>query len=773
LHAVRETTLSAYAHQDLPFEQLVEVLQPERSLSYSPLFQVMFSLQHANHSALSSSELQVKQVRQAHRIAKFDLSLILEEQSNQERLTELRGFIEYNTDLFEVSTIAGMWQHLVSILEQATQSLNNAIKDIQVLSQEEEHQLLFQWNEAMVDNSFDQAIHELIAVHVANTPDAIAVISEDLSLSYEALNNKANILAETLLASGVSDETLVGIYLPTSCDMIVSLLATLKSGAVYVPLVLNEPEARVLGHCQSAQIHHVICRNTEVKVFENAEVHCISPESPAVSSYVVNKAKKIDVMQLACVIHSDSKIDQQATSISHQSIVNLVLNNSIVHSKSGDVLLQCAPFNQATSLLEIWGTLLKGATLKLPQKSVYDRQHLIDTIKATEINSLVLPDSLFNDLFSAEQGCFNGLSHLTLSGNKISTSHLNCLIKNVPKLKLTYVNSCLEMASVYTTNTLVQTHDTEGDIITSKGTPVTNTQIYILDKYLRLVPRGVVGELYVAGVGLSRGYYCHPELTAEYFIPNPWGQSDRLYRTGNLVRHCNDGSIEILGRSDQQVNLAGYDVNLEVIESIIASCEQVKEATVQVFEDIKDNGHIVENSFVAFVTSIDGENLKHSSSDVVQIITSLIDEILPQYMRPDHVKVLPTIPFNDAGEIDHSSLAQTLFSEVEDNDALQTKTEMQLAEIWRAILDLEEIRRCDDFFDKKGASLAATQLNVRIQDKFSVETTVKDIFLTPVLKDQAELIDSLLWITTDYELSEGKGIDWAESYEEDSEEGLI
>ncbi|MEW6737650.1 MAG: amino acid adenylation domain-containing protein, partial [Acidobacteriota bacterium] len=585
LDRVREAALGAYTHQDVPFEKVVEELQPERDLSRSPLFQVMLAFQNVPSETMEFGDLTLKPLVLDFGLAKFDITFVLEE-----RATELIGSIEYNTDLFNTETITRMITHFERLLEGVVANPDRRINEFSLLSKIEWQQLLIEWNDTATAYSKSKCIHELFEEQVACTPDAIAVFFNNEQLTYQQLNIRANQVAHYLNGLGVGPEAVVGVCLHRSLQMVVALLGILKAGAAYVPLEPDYPDQRLATIIKNAQISVLL---TSQQVLErlpqdNLPSICLDKEWPDVACQSSdNPFNNVNYDNIAYILFtSGSTGEPKGVMISHGAIANHMLwMQQRFPLTAMDKVLQKTPFSFDASVWEFYAPLLSGACLIMAQPQKHqDSGYLVNTIKEYGITIIQLVPTLLQMLLATEE--FKDCTSL---------KRVFCGGEALP-LDLVEQFSSYSIAALYnlygpteaTIDTSYWEYQRNGSIHkVSIGRPINNTELYILDQNFHPLPIGLPGELHIGGVGLARGYLNRADLTADKFIPNPYSSEagTRLYRTGDLARYLPDGNIEYLGRIDQQVKLRGYRIELDEIETVLKQHSLVKDAIVIARED--------------------------------------------------------------------------------------------------------------------------------------------------------------------------------------------
>ncbi|WYL93618.1 MAG: non-ribosomal peptide synthase/polyketide synthase [Gloeotrichia echinulata IR180] len=737
---VREMALSAYAHQDLPFEMLVEALQPQRNLSHTPLFQVAFVFQNAPNSQVELTGLTVSPLVVESTTAKFDLTLAMENTGTSTTLstgTGLVGVWEYNTDLFDSSTIERMASHFVTLLEGIVANPFERISQLPLLTAVEQQQLLIEWNDTQVDYPQDKCIHQLFEEQCLRTPDAVAVVFEEQQLTYDELNCRANQLAEYLRSLGVSADVLVGLCVERSLEMIVGLLAILKAGGAYVPLDPEYPQERLSFILEDAQVKVLLTQQSLLDKLQShqAQVVCLDQVwEKIVQNNQDNPTSGVTAFHLANVIYTSGSTGKpKGVMVEHKGLCNLAqaqMQTFGLHSDSR--VLQFASFSFDASIWEVVMALGSGATLYLGTKdSLLPGMPLIERLRNYCITHVTLPPSALAVLPTEE---LPALQTIIVGGEACSAE----LIKQWSVGRNFFNAYGPTEASVCATVAKC----TDADQKISIGRPIANAQIYILDSHLQPVPVGVPGELHIGGAGLARGYFNRPELTQEKFIPNPFDNS-KLYKTGDLARYLPDGNIEYLGRIDNQVKVRGFRIELGEIEAVLSQHEDVQISCVIVREDTPGET-CTERSrskqLVAYI--VPQKDVTLTTSELRQFIGNK----LPSYMIPQAFVILESLPITPNGKIDRRALpAPDLHSEIADKFvAPRNPIEEKLALIWTQVLRLEQVGIDDNFFELGGHSLLATQVISRLQEAFKISLPLRYIFESPTVAQLSEVISSQL-----------------------------
>jgi len=749
---VREMCLGALSHQELPFEKLVEELQPERDLGHNPLFQVTFAFQNTPRFAPQLSGVRVNQLEVDTGIARFDLHLFMEEIDGQ-----LRGYCDYDTDLFDAATIERMVGHFQTLLEGIIANPDLRISELPLLGQVERNRLLTEWNDTRREYPKDKCIHELFEEQVERSPDAVAVVFEEQQLTYKELNGRASQVAHYLRKLGVGPESLVAICMDRSLDMIVALLGILKAGGAYVPLDPSYPQERLAFMLEDTKAGVLVTqrhladglhRRSKIEDGDSqdsvlpsqAKVICVDADWNEITKESSDNPISATIPEnLAYVIYTSGSTGRpKGVAMRHRPLCNLVSWQLENFTFSEARTLQFASLSFDVSFQEIFSTWCSGGILILiPEELPRDPVELLQCLEKQAVERLFLPVVALQQL--ADTADQEGITQLRIreiitAGEQLCiTSSIVNLLTRLPDCKLRnhYGPSESHVVSAFTLP------DTRSDwtLFPPIGKPIANTQIYILDAHLQPVPVGVTGELHISGDGLARGYLNRPELTAEKFIPNPFSgdPKSRLYRTGDLARYLPDGNIEFLGRIDEQVKIRGYRIELGEIETALSQHPVVRRSVVMVREDSPGNKRLV-----AYVV------LSQDQVSTASELRSFLREKLPEYMVPSGFVFLESLPLTPNGKVDRRALPVIDQSrpELEQSfEAPRTLIEEIVAQIWAEVLKVEKVGVHDNFFDLGGHSLLAAQLVSRIRDAFRIELPLRNLFEAPTVGGVANHIE--------------------------------
>jgi amino acid adenylation domain-containing protein len=744
---VRDGALNAYEHQDLPFEKLVEELNPERSLTHSPVFQVLFAVQNVPRQKLEIPGLTATPLEIESTTAKFDLFAAFVERDRQLVLR-----MEYNADLFNADTIERMAGHFLTLLEGIAANPERRISELPLLTEAEKHQVLVEWNETKRDYPKDKCIHQLFEEQVERTPEAVAVVFKDRQLTYRELNTRANQLAHQLMKLGVGSDVLVGICVERSIEMIVGLLGILKAGGAYVPLDPAYPKDRIAYILKDAQALILL---TEECLLEDLEFKCVestanqvgrsdsgfsdldshlraicldrdweefsrenrqnlpNQATPANLAYVIYTSGSTGIPKGVMIEHRNAVafLSWAASVFTHEELAGVIASTSICFD---------------LSIFELFAPLTSGGRVILLENALA-LSDLDPALEPTLINTVpsVMIELLRHSEFPASIRTVN-LAGEPLKTNLVEEIHERTSAARVYDL---YGPSETTTYSTYVRRTIAG--------LQTIGRPIGNTQVYILDPYLNPVPTGIVGEIYIGGDGLSRGYLNQPKLTAEKFMTHSLdGESaKRLYKTGDLARYLPDGNIEFLGRIDNQVKLRGYRIELGEIEAVLGQHPMVQSSVVVVREDTPRDKRLV-----AYVVGRQGE-----SFDAAEL-RKYLKQKLPEYMIPSAFVRLDELPLTPNGKIDRKALPEPDQDRPELGNIYQaprTPIEESIAAVWAEVLKVDKIGIHDNFFELGGHSLLATRVISRLRDVFQVDLPLRCLFETPTIFGLAQRAQEL------------------------------
>ena len=734
---VREVCLNGYAHQDLPFEKLVAELQVQRDMSRHPLFQVILVLQPTALQELQFPGMTTSKLTVNNETAKFDLALSIEEHADG-----LTGTIEYSKDLFNAETITRLAGHFQTLLEAVVAYPETTLAELPLLTTPERQQLLIDWNVTQTDYPKNKCIHQLFEEQVARTPDALALVFEDQHLSYQALNAKANQLANYLHTVGVQPGSLVAICMERSIDLMIGLLAILKAGGAYVPLDPTYPPSRLAFMLEDAFATVLIVeKSLQSLKLKGYPVHIIVFNGQDAEAIAQQPDSNLSIAALpsqpAYMIYtSGSTGEPKGVVIAHQAVIRLIINTNYIELTAADRIAQVSNISFDAATFEIWGALLTGARLVIfPKELLLSVSDFSLTLKSQGISTLFLTTAFFNEMVKTVPGAFSSLKNLLFGGEAVTPSQVRELLAHTPPKRLLHVYGPTETT---TFATWFEINSVPKNAITIPiGRPLANTQVYVLDKHLQPVPVGITGELYIGGNGVALGYHNRPTLNKERFLPNPFNQDcGRLYKTGDLVRYLPDGAIEFLGRIDHQVKLRGFRIELGEVESVLGQHPGINESLVIVREDLPSDKRLV-----AYFTP------SQEAPPNVTAIRLFLKEKLPEYMVPSAFVILDKFPLTPNGKIDRKALPapEQTRPEFEQSYVLpRSPIEEILVAIWREVLNIDQIGIHDNFFELGGHSLLAVQLIVRINKQFQIEFPLHVLFEEPTVAELSVQLETIL-----------------------------
>ena len=740
LKRTHDVIISACQYVDIPFEHIVKELYPERNLSYHPLVQVILSY-HPQLPTLPSGWAVSQMDVQTH-TSKFDLCLEL-----QDRPEGLIGRFIYNTDLFDDSTISRMVGHWQTLLEGIVADPSQHLADLPLLTEQERHQLLIEWNATQKDYPQDRRVHQLFEAQVERTPDAVAVVFEQQQLTYRELNARANQLAHHLQQLGVGPEVMVGLSVERSAEMIIGLLGILKAGGVYVPLDPEYPQERLSFLVQDTQMPILLTQQHLLSRLAQQPVHLLCLDSDwdtLAQQSEANPSSGVKEEHLAYVIYTSGSTGQpKGVLIPHHALAAHCWSIAQVYElRAEDRVLQFNTYTFDASLEQILPTLLVGARLVLRGQEVWSPAQLLKQIKQGQLRVINLPTAYWHQVAQEwmnepEELLPHHLRLVIVGGDRLLPEALQ-LWRQMPLHAVRLLNAYGPTETTITA-TLYDTSNYTGGNTSCKsvpiGRPVPNRRVYILDRSGAPVPIGVPGELHIGGDLLARGYLNRPDLTAERFIADPFSANPhaRLYKTGDMVRYLADGTIEFLGRVDQQVKIRGFRIELGEIEAVLCQHPEVREAVVVAREETPGEKYLA-----AYVVAQQGTKVQ--SQALRQALRSYLQQKLPSYMLPAAFVFLERLPLLSSGKIDRCILPAPKLTEEETFVAPRLLIHQQLVQIWQELLDVYPIGIRDNFFYLGGHSLLAARLVDHIKHVFGKSITLSAIFSGPTIEQLAETL---------------------------------
>jgi amino acid adenylation domain-containing protein len=713
----KEVILDAYQHQSYPFDELVDKLKLKRDNSRSALFDVMVVLQSQsklnNFKSGKLAGLEFKEYQLNDKTSKFDFIFSFTETA------VLSLEINYNTDIYDSSFVEKIAAHFEQLVSRMIDHPEVKIQQIDYLSPKEKHRILVDFNDTTVAYPSDKTIVQLFEEQVEKTPNHIAVVFEDKQITYRELNEEANKLGHYLRNNyQIKPDDFIGIKLGRSQELIISILGILKSGGAYAPIDTNYPDDRIK-YIEEDTCCKVVIDEGEWNSFKASKAENTKGNLPLVNSSE----------NLAYVIYTSGTTgNPKGVMVEHRNVVRLVKPGAYFPLSENKVLLSTGAISFDATIIEYFGTLLNGAKLIIAkQESLLETTTFKSIVRKNKVNCLWMTASWFSQVVDSDIAIFETIDHLIIGGDVVSPLHTKKLYDVFKDIKITNGYGPTE------NTTFSLTHEIKKNNVASIpiGKPIENSIAYILDEYLEPVPVGILGTLYVAGDGLSRGYLNKPELTAEKFIENPFIQGTKMYNTGDLGKWMPNGDVIYLGRNDDQVKIRGHRIELGEIERNISTIEGISQSVVLVNE--KDGDKYI----VAYYIS-------NTETDKKEI-QDFLSKKLPDYMLPSYYIQIDSIPLTSNGKADKKALPAVILSDLIETEYVEpvTEIEIRLAAIWKEVLAIEKVGLADNFFEIGGHSIKAMKLISRVKEEFEVNFKISEIFTNPTLLSQAQRIASL------------------------------
>lgn len=740
LARVREVTLEAYAHQELPFEKIVEALQPDRNLSHSPLYQIAFILENTPRAEVETEGLVLTPLRTESVSSKFDLTLALAQFGS-----DLLGSVEYNTDLFERSTIERMIAHYLTILEAVATEPELKLSQLPLLTDAEWRHLVVELNRTEAADDDNRCVPQLLEAEAQRSAQAIAVSFGQQQLTYEELDRRANQLAGFLQSLGVGPEVPVALCLDRSLEMVLGILGVLKAGGAYVPIDSSYPLERIAFILSDAHAQILLTERKLAQSFAayDGRVICLDSEWSGIAEFGARPAAtRLSPENLAYILYTSGSTGKpKGAMISHRGLVNYLqswcVNAYEVDKGSGAPVHSSISFD--LTITGLFGPLLAGKKVVLIPESerieglaeVLRNQPGFSLVKITPAHLELLSRQLSPQEVNAATNGF------VIGGEALTAHAITFWQENAPHSALYNEYGPTEAVVGCCAYKVPSGAKFAGPV--PIGQPIPNTQLYILDDHLNPTPIGIPGEIHIGGIGLARGYRKRPRLTAERFIPDPFGQRPgaRIYKTGDLARRLADGNIEYLGRSDRQLKIRGYRVEPGEVESILLTHESVAEAVVIPIDDGPVGKRLV--AYIVF---------KAEAPAATEQLPDYLRTKLPDYMIPSIFISLASIPLTTNGKVDLAALppvTQGIPITGREHVGPRTPVEEMLCGIWSEILGVERIGINDNFFDLGGHSLLAAQVLSRLREVFKIDFPLIGLFEAPTVADLGERIEKASW----------------------------
>ncbi|RPI02586.1 MAG: amino acid adenylation domain-containing protein, partial [Calditrichaeota bacterium] len=728
IERVRQHILSATENQDVPFERIVESLAPQRDLSRSPLFQVMFDLQRTPFRSVNLDPLIIDLYDFDIEISKFDMLFLLLDDGEQ-----IEGTLEYNSELFRETTVEQCASYYLTLLSHLAENPTKRISELSLLLPEQEQQIIHDWNATQTEYPRDKTLAHLFEQAAAVFPHAVAVTDPIEAVTYKELNERANRLSRLLMDNGVIPGSNVAIYMERSVEMIIAVVAVIKAGACYVPLDLAYPAHRLAFMLQDTKAHIVLTHSSLIDKLPAEQFNMMLLDHQRQSLEMQeagNPSDSASPLSPAYIIYTSGSTGlPKGVVVPQRAIVRLVKNTNYVDLTPDHIIAQVSNSAFDAATFEIWGALLNGAKLVIFPKDVLLSSRLfVEQLNEQRISAMFLTVAYFNQIAREFPGAFKSVKYCMFGGEAADAATIRHVLKNDPPPSLINAYGPTENTTFSNCYEIHRVDDKSNNI--PIGKPIANSTCYVLDEHLHICPPGVPGELFVGGDGLALGYHNRPELNAERFVANPFSTPDnRLYRTGDLVRYLPDGAVEFLARIDQQVKIRGFRIELGEIEYQVKQHSSIADAVVLAREN-----RLGEKQLAAYVVPA-------ADADVdIDAMRTFLAEKLPDYMIPAFFIKMQVIPLNANGKVDRQALPDPAMDQslsrseyIAPRNALET----YLVAVWQEILGLERIGVYDHFFDIGGNSLKAAMLVNRLQSELHEDVHVASVFKAPRIAEFA------------------------------------
>ncbi|WP_143317979.1 non-ribosomal peptide synthetase [Clostridium sp. HBUAS56017] len=720
LNEVKENSLKAFENQNYDLKNLVEKVDVKKG----DIFNVIFSFQNLNIENLSFNDVQIETYKLKGKGSKFSISMILTEDKEK-----ILGELEYQTSLYKKETMENFVEHYMNILIKVLEDLDRPINNFGVLSKKEENLILNKFNNTKRKYEKNKTIKELFEEIAEKSKNKTALVSCGERLTYRQLNERANQLGNLLVKKGVSKEDIVAIICDKSVDTIVGILAIIKSGAAYMPIDEDYPEARINYLLKDSKSKMILIKKHQLKKvnLEKIDIKLMDLNSKEIFKESKENLKNINLPNdLVYIIYtSGSTGNPKGVCVENKNLINLVKNPNYIEINDNDKVLQSGSLSFDASVFQIWITLIKGITLHLEDKSlIINGIKLENYINHNKITIMIMPTPLFNEYSESNVGVFKNLRYLMVGGDVLSSKYVSKITKMYKKLKILNGYGPTENTVISTVYEVEEKWDE--NIAIPIGRPISNSTAYIMDKNNNLLPIGVPGELCVGGDGIARGYLNRKDLTKEKFIENPYVKGEKIYKTGDLAKWLPDGNIHFIGRIDYQVKINGFRIELQEIEAKLLQYSKLKEVVVVDKKDESGNKYLC-----AYIVSEE----KVCSKE----IKDFLKKEVPSYMIPSYIMQLESMPINSNGKIDRKELPTPNLDNFNCKYiAPQNKFEEKISEVWSKVLGIKNVSTDLNFFEIGGNSLKAISVVSRLAKEFSI--SINDIFKYPTIQELASII---------------------------------
>jgi amino acid adenylation domain-containing protein len=742
MEQVRRVVLEAYGHQDVPFERVVEEVAPERVLGQTPLFQNLLVLQNTPQEKVELRGLEVSSWEAGGRQAKFELMVSLREEGKG-----LEGVLEYGAEVYGEERMRRLVEQYERLLKELVGGGGGRkLREVSLLSEEEKRRVVEEWNpwreelKGWREELKGRSVVGQFEEEAGRRGDAVAAVYEEQHLSYGELNRRGNQVGHYLRRVGVGVETAVGLCCERSLELLVGMVGILKAGGCYVPLDAGYPVERLKWMMENTGTQVLVTSQGKEGMFASGvgERLRLDEDWGTVAGESGDNLQPVtEAEHLAYVIYTSGSTGQpKGVAVQHAGILRLVLNSNYLHITPMNRIAQASSASFDAATFEIWGTLLNGASLVgFQRESILSGPELERRLREEQITTLFLTTALFQKIVRDAPGAFSSLDSLLFGGEAVDPQRVQELLTVSPPQRLLHVYGPTE-TTTYATWHLVRSVENQA-LTVPIGGAISNTTAYVLDDYKEPVPPGVVGELYIGGCGVSRGYWKEPGITAEHFVPDPFAHHGgaRLYRTGDHVRWTATGALEFIGRSDNQVKIRGFRIELAEIEATLQQYPGVLQCAVVARLDHNSDKHLV-----AYIAT---RSVPRPTSNQLR---RWLSQKFPEYMVPGTFCVLDELKLNTNGKVDRNALPELEHDgdDVESGAAPRTPVEEILAGIWSEVLGREGIGVYDNFFDLGGHSLLATQIISRLRTAFTIDLPLRTVFEASTLADLAQQIEGAL-----------------------------
>lgn len=728
LSRVRDTVLSGFTNQDVPFERLIQELQLPRDKSRNPLFQISFQLFQQPSAAGLRKDILLPFIPLEAGLAKFDLTaeMIWTE-------SEVKGHVEFNTDLFEPERIARLIEHYGVLLAGIVADPQQRLSDLPLMTAAERETMLTAWNQTAVDYPRDGSIVGIFAAIAAAMPEAPAVSFGKRTLSFAELDRQSDKIADTLTAHGARRGEPVGLHLERCLELPASMLGILKCGAAFAPLDPTYPRERLAYMLRDSGVKFVLTHDKLASGAAELGAAALTVEAALAHAGDALPREAPSAGDLAYLMYTSGTTGRpKGVAVTHRNILRTVMGTRTIRLERGAAILQFAPISFDASTFEIWGSLLNGCRLAIHPPHLPTLEELGTFIRDNHIDTAFLTTGLFRQIVESCPGLLRNMRQLITGGEVMPVAAIKAAWAALPRTRILHAygpTECTTFATLYP----VEDPEAIGTTVPI-GHPIENTTAYILDAYGNPAPIGIPGELYIGGDGVAQGYWRQPELTAQRFLPDPFRTvpGDRLYRTGDIACYRADGNILFLGRRDRQVKINGFRIELGEVEAVIEGHPDV--ASAAVLRTAGDTPHLT-----GFAEAARGSALSASA------LRDYLAERLPSHMVPAQLEILEHMPLSAVGKIDRDALmcrADRTVTGRGANEPPRNATESRIAELWEELLNVERVGIADNFFELGGHSLAATRLLSRVRQHFAAEVSMQQFFDEPTVAGLAAAVAS-------------------------------